>query len=369
MKFNEFVENLSNYEAGKPIELVVREFGIRKQDVLKLASNENPFGTSEAVQEAIVQNAACAHLYPDDSMYELKGALASKFGVEPQNIIIGAGSDQIIEFALHAKLNSRRAILQAGVTFAMYGIYTSHCEAKVYKTSAQEHDLAELLKIHNAHRDEISVIFLCVPNNPLGECLDAEAVYKFVKCVDENTLVVIDAAYNEFAAFKDERKRLDPKLLIQNFKNVLYLGTFSKVYGLGGMRVGYGIAPRQIINALYKLRPPFNITTLSLAAAIAALKDEAFVQKSLQNNAAQMSRFEDFARERNLEFIPSYANFITFKLSPPLDSSELCERLLRRGIIIRNLKSYGLNAVRITIGTQGQNDRVLGTLGEILSGY
>ena len=369
MKFNEFVENLSNYEAGKPIELVVREFGIRKQDVLKLASNENPFGTSEAVQEAIAQNAACAHLYPDDSMYELKGALASKFGVEPQNIIIGAGSDQIIEFALHAKLNSRHAILQAGVTFAMYGIYASHCEAKVYKTNAQKHDLAELLKIYNAHRDEISVIFLCVPNNPLGECLDAEAVYEFASSVDEDTLLVIDAAYNEFAAFKDERKKLDPKLLIGNFKNVLYLGTFSKVYGLGGMRVGYGIAPRVIISALYKLRPPFNITTLSLAAAIAALKDEAFVQKSLQNNAAQMNRFEDFARERNLEFIPSYANFITFKLSLPLDSSELCEQLLRRGIIIRNLKSYGLNAVRITIGTPEQNDRVFGTLGEILSGY
>jgi len=217
MKFNEFVENLSNYEAGKPIELVVREFGIRKQDVLKLASNENPFGTSEAVQEAIAQNAARAHLYPDDSMYELKGALASKFGVEPQNFIIGAGSDQIIEFALHAKLNSRRAILQAGVTFAMYGIYASHCEAKVYKTSAQEHDLAELLKIYNAHRDEISVIFLCVPNNPLGECLDAEAVYEFARSVDEDTLLVIDAAYNEFAAFKDERKKLDPKFLIQNF--------------------------------------------------------------------------------------------------------------------------------------------------------
>ena len=135
------------------------------------------------------------------------------------------------------------------------------------------------------------------------------------------------------------------------------------------MRIGYGIAPRVIISALYKLRPPFNITTLSLAAAIAALKDEAFVQKSLQNNAAQMSRFEDFAHEQSLEFIPSYANFIMFKLSPPLDSSELCDRLLRRGIITRNLKSYGLNAVRITIGTPEQNDRVFGTLGEILSGY
>ena len=133
--------------------------------------------------------------------------------------------------------------------------------------------------------------------------------------------------------------------------------------------MGYGSARGVMISAVYKLRARFNITRLSRAAAIAALRDEGGVQKSLQKNAAQMSRFEDFARERNLEFIPSYANFITFKLSLPLDSSELCEQLLRRGIIIRNLKSYGLNAVRITIGTPEQNDRVFGTLGEILSGY
>lgn len=359
MKFNAHVEKLTNYEAGKPIELVVREFGIKKDEVIKLASNENPIGTSKKVQKAMSKALQNSHLYPDDSMFELKGALANKFGVKDENIIIGAGSDQVIEFALHAKTNKNSAILTAGVTFAMYEIYAQHAEAKIYKTNSTRHDLAEFTEIYEAHKDEISVIFLCLPNNPLGECLNTKEIYKFIEKVDKNVLIILDGAYNEFAAFKDKNKAIKPKDLVKKFENVLYLGTFSKLYGLGGMRIGYAIAPKKIISALYKLRPPFNVTTLSLVAALAALKDESFIKKTLKNNFKEMKKYEKFAQKNEIKFIDSYTNFITLLFDEKHDSSEISEQLLRRGIIVRNLKSYGLNAIRITIGTPAQNNKLL----------
>ncbi|CZE45902.1 histidinol-phosphate transaminase [Campylobacter geochelonis] len=365
MKFNDVLENLTNYEAGKPIELVVREFGVKEKDVLKLASNENPMGTSKKVQKALKKAAAHAHLYPDDSMFELKDALSSKYKIKPENIIIGSGSDQVIEFALHAKTNSKNAILVAGTTFAMYEIYAKHTGAKIYKTQSKQHDLDEFSKIYKEKKDEISVIFLCIPNNPLGECLDRKDVYKFIQSIDKDVLVIIDGAYNEFATFKDSKKEIKPKDLLDKFSNVLYLGTFSKIYGLGGMRIGYGIASEQIIKALSKLRAPFNVTTPSLVAALEVLKDEKFVEDTLKNNLKEMKKYEKFAKKNGLEFIPSYTNFITF-LFKKQDSSEICDKLLRQGIILRNLKGYGMNAIRITIGLPKDNQRVLKALKELL---
>lgn len=365
MKFNDKLANLINYEAGKPIELVVREYGIDSKDVIKLASNENPFGTSPRVQKALCEIANKAHLYPDDSYYELKDALAAKFGVGARNIIIGAGSDQILEFCLHAKANDNSAVLMAGITFAMYEIYAKQVGAKVIKTASQQHDLSEFKAIYEEHKDQISVIFLCLPNNPLGECLDAKDVYEFIAGVGENTLVVIDAAYNEFAKFKDAKKAIDPAFVVENFTNAIFTATFSKAYGLGGMRVGYGIAREEIISELGKLRAPFNITTLSLRAAIEALKDEEFVKMGIESNFAQMARYEDFAREHKLSFIPSYTNFINIEFGEK-NASDIAQTLLKKGIILRDMKSYGMNAIRITIGTASQNDRLFEELDKIL---
>ncbi|WP_162165347.1 histidinol-phosphate transaminase [Campylobacter fetus] len=359
MKFNSKIENLPIYEAGKPIELVIREFGIGQNDIIKLASNENPLGTSKKVIEKIKSVAQNSSLYPDDSYYELKDGLSNLYKVEPKNVIIGSGSDQIIEFALHAKANEKNGILVSGVTFAMYEIYAKHVGAKIYKTKSKEHHLAEFREIYNANKDDISVIFLCLPNNPLGECLDADEVFSFIKEVSEDTLVIIDGAYMEFAKFKSSKKEINPKILIQTFPNALYLGTFSKAYGLGGMRVGYGIANEEIIKALHRLRAPFNITTLSLAAAIEALKDSDFLKQTLENNFKEMSIYEEFAKENGIEFIESYTNFITFIFDKHQNATEICDNLLKQGIILRNLKSYSMNAIRITIGKNEQNRRVL----------
>lgn len=356
MQFNEVLDQLKIYEAGKPIELVVREYGIDAKDVIKLASNENPRGCSPKVIEAVRNEATKMNLYPDDSMYELKEALAAKYGVSEANVIIGAGSDQVISFAVHAKANANTKVLMAGITFAMYEIYALQTGAKILKTPTSGHNLQEMLEIYKANKD-VSVIFLCLPNNPLGECLDTKDVYAFLDEISPDTLVVIDGAYQEYASFKDSAKQIVPSEMITKYPNTLYSGTFSKAYGLGGMRCGYGIAQPEVIKALLKLRAPFNITNLSLKAAIVALSDEAFVQASVKENFEQMKAYEAFAKELGFKTIESYTNFIVLEFDPTKSSSAIAQKLMEKGIIVRNLGAYGMNAIRVTIGTPEQNER------------
>ncbi len=363
MTFNKVLDDVKIYEAGKPIELVVREYGVKPEDIIKLASNENPYGTSPKVVARLEEVAKNAFVYPDDSMYELKDALANKFNVNENNIIIGAGSDQVIEFCVHAKCDSNSNILMSKTTFAMYEIYGKQTGATILKTSSDQHNLDEFRDIYKSEGADI--IFLCLPNNPLGECLDAKDVYDFLDEVNENTLVILDGAYQEFATYKDGNKAINPSEVIEKYSNVIYLGTFSKAYALGGMRVGYGISNPDIINNLFKLRPPFNITTPTLASAIEALKDEEFVNDCIVKNFEQMKRYEDYANSKNFKYIPSYTNFITMYLDG-YSSKDIAQKLLEKGVIVRDMTGYGFNAIRITIGTQSQNTRVFEILTTIL---
>lgn len=364
MKFNPELDGIKTYEAGKPIELVVREFGIAPDAIVKLASNENPFGCSGRVQEAVRGIVSKMALYPDDSMHTLKASLAQHFAVDASNVIIGAGSDQVIEFAVRAKAHARSTVLMNSITFAMYEIYARQVGATILRTTSRHHDLEAFYTLYREHRP--AIIFLCTPNNPTGDALDAAEVFSFLEKIDAQTLVVVDGAYMEYAAAKDPAKTIAPADLITRFPNVLYLGTFSKAYGLGGMRTGYGIASAPIIQALYKLRPPFNITTLSLEAATVALEDPDFVAMSIRVNFEQMARYETFAEAHGLETIASYTNFITLLFEAPRDSTMIADTLLRRGVIVRNLAGYGLNAIRITVGTPEQNDRLFDELTPLL---
>ena len=364
MTFNPILENLKTYEPGKPIELVVRDYGIAPDRIVKLASNENPHGCSPRVAEAVAQSAALMYRYPDDSMMQLKEKLAERFGVEPKNLIVGAGSDQVIEFASRAKLHEGARILQSRITFAMYRIYAAQCGAEVVESPGIAHDLDAMYELYRKERPQI--IYICAPNNPTGDCLERVDIENFIEKIDPDTLVVVDGAYQEYAAYKDPKKALDPAALIARFPHVLYLGTFSKAYGLGGMRIGYGIADEAIIRALYKLRPPFNVTTLSLIAAEAALEDEAFVRMAIADCYEQMAEYEAFARRRGIATIESYTNFITYRLDGVADSTALAEALLRRGVIVRDLKGYGLNAIRITIGKAEENRRFFEETASIL---
>jgi len=354
LKFNKKLADIKTYEAGKPIELVVREFGIKPQDIVKLASNENPYGCSPKVQKSVADIVANMALYPDDSMIDLKDGLAKRFEVISENIIVGSGSDQVIEFVMHAKANKHSKILTNSVTFAMYDIYAKHIGAEVVKTASREHNLDEFYTLYKEHKP--SIIFLCTPNNPTGDAIDAKELYSFLDKIDEDTLVVVDGAYMEYAIKKDSTKAIYPKDIVTKYENVIYLGTFSKAYGLGGMRVGYGIASKSIIKELYKLRPPFNITTLSLQAATIALEDEAFVMTSIEKNFEEMARYEDFAKSKGIEFIESCTNFVTLLFSEQ-NSTQVADALLKKGMIVRDLSGYNLNAIRVTVGTEKQNSR------------
>ena len=355
MQFNEVLDSINVYEAGKPIELVVREFGIEPDKIIKLASNENPYGCSSKVSEAIAKNASGVYLYPDDSMHELKSSLSKHLGVRKKELIIGAGSDQVIEMAIRAKADTSRPILMNSITFAMYSIYAAQVGVEVIRTETREHDLDEFYTLYTEKKP--SIIFLCTPNNPTGDAIKADKLIEFIEKVDNNTLIVVDGAYMEYAQSKDVTFAVSAEELVEKYEHVLYLGTFSKSYGLGGMRIGYGAAQENIIEALYKLRPPFNVTTLSLVAAIAALKDEEFIEKSISKNFEQMKLYEEFAKENNLEYIESFTNFITLLLPNNMNSTELSDALLKEGIIVRNLASYSMNALRITIGTAKQNQK------------
>lgn len=357
MGFKQYLESLNSYEAGKPIELVVRDYGIYAEDIIKLASNENPLGTSDCVIKAIKKEAKNAFRYPDDSMFELKEALSKKYRVYDKNIIIGAGSDQIIDFIIKAICSKSSKVLISATTFAMYEIYAKHNEASVIRTKSGIHKADEFIDEYKRHNPNL--VFLCLPNNPLGDCLDRNEVYRILDSISKDCIVVLDCAYMQFAKYKDKAKLITPNEIIGKYQNVIYLGTFSKLYGLGGLRVGFGIATDSIIATLNKLRPPFNITNISLKAALAALKDKKFTQETLKNNLKEMAVYEDFARTNNIEYIDSYTNFITFIFSNKVDSTQLSQYLFKNGIIIRNLKSYGMNAIRITIGTKKQNKRVL----------
>ncbi len=358
--FNNYLDDIKVYEAGKPIELVVREYGIDAKDVIKLASNENPLGCSPKVSQKICEVSTKASLYPDDSMFELKEELSNRFNVNSKEIIVGAGSDQILEFISHVKLDRSSTILTSAVTFAMYEIYAKSFGASIIKTNSYRHIVDEFKEAINKHSPDI--VYICTPNNPTGDATSRADVLEIINATPKESLVVVDCAYMEY--IEDSNYKLEPKDFI-DFSNVIYLGTFSKAYGLGGMRVGYGIANKTLIDTLYKVRPPFNISTISLAAAIEATKDIEFVTKSINLNKEQMSRYIDFAVVNNIEYIPSATNFITY-LFKEKNSSKIASSLMKKGIIVRDLASYGLNAIRVTIGLEDQNSRLLSELSKEL---
>ncbi len=361
MQFKALLNDIKTYEPGKPVELLIRQYGIKPNDIIKLASNENPYGTSKKVLKSLTNATATVSMYPDDSAYELKTALASLYDIKIENIIVGAGSDQIIEFVVNSICHKNSTILMSKTTFAMYEIYGRLAGANILKTPSGEHNITQFSDMCQIHKPDI--VFLCLPNNPLGECLDKDEVYTFLDNIDKNIFVVIDGAYQEYAKFKDKAKAIEPHELVTKYANTIYLGTFSKAYGLGGLRVGYGISNKKVIEILHKLRPPFNITSLSLLGATEALNDQKFIANTIEKNFSQMTRYEQFATLKNLKYIKSYTNFILIYLDT--NSKKFCDTLLKQGIIVRDMTSYGLNAVRITIGTKKQNDVMLDALDKL----
>jgi histidinol-phosphate aminotransferase len=372
LKINPALNDLPVYQPGRPIEEVARELGLPAAGIIKLASNENPFGPSPLALAAMQKALAGVNLYPDGNAFYLKQKLAAKLGVEPANLILGNGSNEIIEFAGHAllggtgilpvrndetgKMPAPPDVVVSQYCFAVYPIVTKLFGANLVTVPAKNygHDLPAMLK---AITPRTRIVFVANPNNPTGTLAPREEVIRFINEVPADVLLVMDEAYIEFL---NDPLDLTPLVRQVTRPNLILMRTFSKIYGLAGLRIGYGIGNPGFVAALEKVRQPFNINLLAQTAALAALDDIEHVRRTRRNNFAGLEFFERAFRSLKLEFIPSAANFILVRVG---DGRKVFEAMQKRGVIVRPMDGYQLPEwIRISIGTPEENERCLAAL-------
>jgi histidinol-phosphate aminotransferase len=361
LPFNSFLKTLPTYQPGRPIEEVARELGLAADSIIKVASNENPFGPSPLAQAALQKAIAGVNLYPDGNAFYLKQKLATRFGVDTANVTLGNGSNELIEFVGHALLGPGTNIVVSQYCFAIYPIVARMCSADVITVPAKEygHDLPAMLR---AITPQTRIVFVANPNNPTGTLASREELIHFVNQVPDNVLLAMDEAYIEFL---EDPVDLIPLIRLGARKNLLLMRTFSKIYGLAGLRIGYGIAAPEIISALEKIRQPFNANLLAQTAALAALDDEAHVKKTRENNFNGLNFFAQAFRRLKLEYVPSYANFILVRVGKGQAVFEATQKL---GVITRPMGGYQLPEwIRISVGTRAENERCLAALEKSLS--
>ena len=356
LPLNPHLKHLPVYQPGRPIEEVARELGVPAESIIKVASNENPFGPSPLAIAAMRKVLAGVNLYPDGNAFYLKQKLAAKLGVEPANLILGNGSNEIIELAGHALLASGLDVVVSQYCFAVYPIVTALFGANLNTVPAKNygHDLPAMLR---AITPRTRVIFVANPNNPTGTLAPREEVIKFVNDVPDDVLLVMDEAYIDFL---DDPLDLVSLVRLGTRPNLILMRTFSKIYGLAGLRIGYAIGHPEFIAALEKIRQPFNINLLAQTAALAALDDIEHVRKTRTNNSAGLEFFQRAFRELKLEYIPSFANFILVRVG---NGQRVFEAMQRQGVIVRPMGGYQLPEwIRISVGTPQENARCLGSL-------
>ena len=356
MNISPFLKKLPTYQPGRPIEEVARELNLPAESIIKVASNENPFGPSPLALAALHKAIGGVNLYPDGNAFYLKQKLAAKLGVETANLILGNGSNEIIEFVAHALLEPGTDVVVSQYCFAIYPIVAKMFGANVIIVPARDygHDLPAMLK---AITPDTRIVFVANPNNPTGTRAPREEVIKFVNDVPDDVLLVMDEAYIEFLG---DAVDLVPLIRLGARKNLVLMRTFSKIYGLAGLRVGYGIADAGLISAFEKVRQPFNINLLAQAAALAALDDDEHVRKTRANNFGGLQFFEKAFRRLNLQFVPSSANFILVRVG---EGQRVFDAMQKLGVIVRPMGGYQLPEwIRLSIGTPQENERSLGAL-------
>lgn len=356
---NEGVKSLSPYQAGKPIEELERELGIT--NIIKLASNENPFGFPESAKQAIINQLNDLTRYPDANGFELKAAVSKKFGVAPNQVTLGNGSNDLLELFAHTFAGEKDEIIYSQYAFIVYPLVTKAINAVAREIPAKNwgHDLDGFLAAIN---EKTKLIFIANPNNPTGNFLTEAEVDRFLAQVPENVIVVLDEAYTEFTA---ENERLNSFGLLQKYPNLIISRSLSKAYGLAGLRIGYAVSNPEIADLLNRVRQPFNCNSLALASAVAVMNDDEFVKKVAENNRLEMARYEAFCQAQGLEYIPSKGNFITIDFKQP--AAPIYEALLREGVIVRPIAGYGMpNHLRISIGLPEENDRFFKALIKVL---
>ena len=345
---------------GKPIEELQKEHGWR--EVVELALNENPLGASPKSLTAIEKALSDLNRYPDAQSYYLRRALAERFEVEPEQLVVGNGADGVIMQTCMAYLDEDSEVIVSHSSFVVYDMFTHAMRATLIKTPLKEYGL-DLEAMAEAINDRTKVIFVCNPNNPTGTIVTADEVDAFMAHVPDHVLVVFDEAYHEFVASDEYPDTIE--YVRQGRNNVMIMHTFSKAYGMAGVRLGYGIAMPEILAPLNKIRGPFAVNRLAQAAGVAALKDEAFLKKSvIANQEGRLFLYREFER-LGLPYIESHTNFVLVEIGARATAVQ--KRLLEQGIIVRPCAGYGLaDFLRITVGDQGQNARLIEALKDVL---
>jgi histidinol-phosphate aminotransferase len=352
-----YVRSIAPYQPGKPISELARELGLREDSIVKLASNENPLGIGPRTRAAIEAALADIARYPDGNGFELKQALSERYGVDMGAIVLGNGSNDVLELVASAFLGPGRAAVMSQHAFAVYPLATQARGARAIVVPARDyaHDLEAMLR---AVDDETYVLWVANPNNPTGTLAAPEAMEAFLRKVPERVIVVIDEAYNEYLA---PDLRAETVKWLKRHPNLVISRTFSKAYGLAGLRVGYGLAHASVADVMNRVRQPFNVNSVALSAARAALDDMEFVARSFAENLNGMRQLEEGARALGLDYIPSHGNFVTIRVGRAQD---VFKRLLRSGVIVRPLGGpYGMpEHLRVTVGTTAENDKFLAAL-------
>ena len=360
------VRALRPYTPGKPLGELEREYGIR--DAVKLASNENPLGPSPRVLQALQAEFPDLARYPDGNGFALKGALARRLGVAPHNITLGNGSNDVLELVARAFLTPQSAAVFSAHAFAVYPIVTQAIGARANVAAAHDgsrgpkygHDLDAMLAAIDA---DTRVVFIANPNNPTGTWVAQRELRAFVERVPGNVIVVIDEAYFEYVSEPDYP---DAVQWVAEFPNLLVTRTFSKAYGLAALRVGYAVSQGGLADVLNRVRQPFNVNSLALAGALAALADEEHLADSVRANRQGMQQLVEGLRALRLGFIPSVGNFVAVDVGR--DAARVYEQLLRQGVIVRPVENYGMPGyLRISVGRERENRRALEALARVLS--
>ena len=356
------VQQLSPYVPGKPVDELARELDLDPASIVKLASNENPLGPSPKALEAIRQALPELTRYPDGNGFELKSRLAARCGVQINQVTLGNGSNEILDLVARAYLAPGLNAVFSQYAFAVYPISTQAvgAQGKVVPAKDYGHDLEAMLA---AIDENTRVVFIANPNNPTGTWFGPDALERFLARVPQSVLVVLDEAYIEFAE-GDELP--DGLKYLARYDNLLVSRTFSKAYGLAALRVGYALSSAQIADVLNRVRQPFNVNSLALSAACAALDDADYLAQSRQLNDAGMAQLEAGLRELGLSWIPSKGNFIAVDFGR--DTAAINQALLRAGVIVRPVAGYGMpNFLRVSIGLPAENARFLEALAKVLS--
>ena len=355
------VQKLSPYVPGKPVEELARELGLNPADIVKLASNENPLGPSAKVCAAISNALPELTRYPDGSGFALKAQLAEHYAVEPAQITLGNGSNDILELVARAWLAPGRNAVFSAHAFAVYPIATlaSGAECREVPAKNYAHDLDAMAA---AIDDNTRVVFIANPNNPTGTWFNQAALNAFLSKVPEHVLVVLDEAYIEYAADSDLPDGMD---YLSRYPNLLVSRTFSKAYGLAALRVGYAISSKEVASVLNRVRQPFNVNSLALVAACAALEDKEYLDQSRILNTQGMQQLEQGFKQLGLSWLPSRGNFIAVNFQR--DAAAINDALLEQGVIVRPVAGYAMPTfLRVSIGTEAENQRFLDVLTQVL---